>query len=79
MAPRLSSAAPALPNPIPVGHPVLVAPAAGRRVRDPAAGYQVVPDEGKAVAWSTHWARLKADDDITVGPVLPAAAETSEA
>lgn len=77
MAPRSTSAATPLPNPIPAGYPVLISPAPGRRVRDPADG-QVVPDDGKPMGWSTHWARLLADADITIAPVPPVA-ETPEA
>lgn len=39
--------------------------AEGRRVRDPATG-AVLPEEGQAVTWTSHWQRRLNDGDVIV-------------
>ncbi|MGZ8362484.1 MAG: DUF2635 domain-containing protein [Caulobacteraceae bacterium] len=54
-----------------------VRPLNGARVRDPA-DRQVLPEEGRTVAWDTYWERRKLDGDIEVLDKAPRAKPESK-
>ena len=43
---------------------VTVKPAQSKRVRDPAAGFELLPESGRRVELDSFWARRLADADV---------------